>query len=116
VVVALAARGRRRVTPFDVPAGVRGVRLEAELRSVCPFNGHADTSTIEVLIEPAGRSVEIESFRAYLAQYAEQPISHEHIAVRICDDVATAVAPKRVEVRDTFVRDGLTLAVRAEWP
>ena len=98
-------------TPFE-PGEAVTIKVAVPLESVCPFDGQQDHSLLEVEYVPAGVCLELESFRRYVAGFADERLSHEEIVRAVYRLLRRVVLrPVRLVVRDTFARDGLTLTV-----
>ncbi len=69
-----------------------------ELIALCPATGYPDLYTIDIRYVPGEVLVELKSLKFYLMQYLHIPISHEHLASKILEDLTTAIAPKRIGV------------------
>jgi 7-cyano-7-deazaguanine reductase len=93
------------------------VRLEVpEFNCICPKTGLPDFATITIEYVPDRRCVELRSLKLYITAYRNVGIFHEHAVNRLLDDLAAALAPRRLEVRGIFgVRGGITTTVEARW-
>ena len=97
--------------------GVSLVELESdELVAVCPITGQADMYVATIEFEPVELCLESKSLKLYLASFRNEGVFCEALAVRIRDDVATALelGPERVTV--TLVqkaRGGITITATA---
>lgn len=97
-------------SPFSGEQAVT-VTFETPVESVCPFDGQRDTSTLIVAYTPNAACLELASFGVYVAELADQAISHEDIARMVWADLFAVLAPQSLSVRDTFVRGETTLSV-----
>lgn len=85
-----------------------------EYTSVCPMTGLPDTGTITIIYVPDKTIVELKSLKYYLLQYRNVGIFYENIVNRILDDLAGALAPKKMTVTGEFAaRGGITSRVEA---
>jgi 7-cyano-7-deazaguanine reductase len=97
--------------------GVALVELESdELAAVCPITGQADLYVATIEFEPDRLCLESKSLKLYLGSFRNEGVFCEALAVRIRDDVATALdlGPERVSV--TLVqkaRGGTTITATA---
>ena len=97
--------------------GVALVELESdELVAVCPITGQADMYVATIEFEPDRLCLESKSLKLYLGSFRNEGVFCEALAVRIRDDVATALelGPERVNV--TLVqkaRGGITITATA---
>ena len=97
--------------------GVSLVELESdELVAVCPITGQADMYVATIEFEPDKLCVESKSLKLYLASFRNEGVFCEALAVKIRDDIATALelGPERVSV--TLVqkaRGGITITATA---
>jgi len=61
--------------------------------------------------------VELKSLKLYLWSYRDEGAFHEDVTNRILDDVAAAVAPRRITVHtEWLVRGGIHTTVTASAP
>lgn len=87
-----------------------------EFTSVCPKTGQPDFGTLTVRYVPAGRCLELKSWKLYLQQYRNVGIFYENVTNTILDDLVAALAPRRLEVVALFTpRGGITTKVTAEY-
>ena len=97
--------------------GVARIELESdELVAVCPITGQPDMYVATIEAEPDRLCLESKSLKLYLASFRNEGVFCEALAVRIRDDVATALelGPERVTV--TLVqkpRGGITITATA---
>ena len=93
--------------------GVAGVELTSdELVAVCPITGQPDFYTASIEYRPDALCLESKSLKLYLATYRNEGVFCEALAVRIRDDVASALElpPDRVTVAVTQkARGGITI-------
>jgi len=98
---------------FDV-AGVAEVRIDAAVRSICPFDLEVDESRLTVIYRPNGRCVEVAGLDDYLDGFAGREISHEELVVEVRVALTDVLSPCWLVVEDTSVyRERVTLTVRA---
>jgi len=97
--------------------GVSLVELESdELVAVCPITGQADMYVATIEFEPEALCLESKSLKLYLASFRNEGVFCEALAVRIRDDVATALELGRERVSVTLVqkaRGGITITATA---
>lgn len=105
---------------FPNPEPGRGyeiVHTHHEFTSLCPLTGHPDFATLSVRYVPDRVCVELKSLKLYLHGYRAQGVFYEALVNRILDDLAAAMAPRRIEVRGEFRgRGGITSVVTARQP
>jgi len=89
------------------------VRIEtSEFTCVCPITGQPDFGTLVVEYVPDQLCVELKSLKLFLWTFREEGHFHEDVTNRICNDLVTALDPRRIEVRGVFnVRGGLQTTV-----
>ena len=109
----------RDLATFDNPAE-RGYLISfncPEFTCLCPLTGQPDFATINVVYVPDKLCVELKSFKLYIWSYRDEGAFHEAVTNRILDDLVAAIAPRRAEIRATFmVRGGITTTVVARHP
>ncbi len=97
--------------------GVSLVELESdELVAVCPITGQADMYVATIEFEPEALCLESKSLKLYLASFRNEGVFCEALAVRIRDDVATALelGQERVSVTlEQKARGGITITATA---
>jgi 7-cyano-7-deazaguanine reductase len=105
------------IETFPNPAPGREYWVEhsaPEFTSVCPKTGQPDFGTIVVRYVPDRLCVELKSLKLYLSSFRDQGIFYEAVVNRILDDLVSACAPRRMEVRGEFrVRGGISSVVTA---
>ena len=93
--------------------GVEQVELTSdELTSVCPITGQPDLYRVTIACRPDALCLESKSLKLYLNAFRNDGVFCEALAVRIRDDVATALelAPGRVTVTlEQKARGGITI-------
>jgi len=93
--------------------GVEQVELTSdELTSVCPITGQPDLYRVTIACRPDALCLESKSLKLYLNAFRNDGVFCEELAVRIRDDVATALelAPGRVTVTlEQKARGGITI-------
>lgn len=83
-----------------------------ELTALCPMTGLQDLYTLEITLEPNHFVPELKSLKFYLMAYRDLPISHEHLASKIYEDLDRVLAPGVLEINlDTAVRGGIKTIV-----
>jgi 7-cyano-7-deazaguanine reductase len=87
-----------------------------EFTSMCPKTGQPDFGTITITYVADRRCVELKSLKLYLQAYRTQGIFYEAVVNVILDDLAAALAPRRLEVVGEFnVRGGISSTVTATY-
>lgn len=83
-----------------------------ELIGLCPVTFLPDIYKIKIRFVPKEKIPELKSLKYYFLDYAELPISHEHLASRIYDQFKAQVDPKLLRViLDVAVRGGIKTTV-----
>jgi 7-cyano-7-deazaguanine reductase len=97
--------------------GVTHVELASdELTAVCPITGQPDLYVATIEFEPGSLCLESKSLKLYLARFRNEGAFCEALAVRIRNDVATALElePDRVQVTlEQKARGGITITATA---
>ena len=97
--------------------GVSHVEMTSdELTAVCPITGQPDLYVASIEYEPGPLCLESKSLKLYLAGFRNEGAFCEALAVRIRDDVATALEldPDRVQVTlEQKARGGITITATA---
>ena len=97
--------------------GVSHVEMTSdELTAVCPITGQPDLYMATIEYEPGPLCLESKSLKLYLAGFRNEGAFCEALAVRIRDDVATALEldPDRVQVTlEQKARGGITITATA---
>jgi NADPH-dependent 7-cyano-7-deazaguanine reductase QueF len=81
------------------PTNRTSIQLAGRLTCLCPVNGKRDYATVEVSYHPTASVVELESFAAYLASFANEQIGHEAVTEAIRDEIAEETLPDDLTVR-----------------
>jgi 7-cyano-7-deazaguanine reductase len=101
---------------FENP-GVATVEMRSdELTAVCPITGQPDLYVVTISYRPAGLCLESKSLKLYLSSFRNEGAFCEALAVRIRDDVATALELPAGEVTVTLeqkARGGITITASA---
>ena len=109
----------RKLVTFANPSPGRDylIRHECpEYTALCPVTGQPDFGTIVVLYTPNKKCVELKSLKLYLWAFRDEGHFFEAVTNRICDDLARALAPRRLTVVGRFnVRGGITSTVVAKY-
>jgi 7-cyano-7-deazaguanine reductase len=93
---------RDYVIQFDCP----------EFTCLCPITGQPDFATIQIEYVPDKLCVELKSLKLYLWSFRDEGAFHEAVTNRICDDIVSAIGPRRITVTGRFaVRGGITTNV-----
>lgn len=67
-----------------------------ELIGLCPATGFPDIYTLTIKFVPKKLIPELKSFKMYLMQYLNLPISHEHLADKIYKDFEDKMKPRQL--------------------
>ena len=87
-----------------------------EFTSLCPMTGQPDFGTIVVRYVPAGRCIELRSFKYYLFSYRDRGIFYEDVVNAVLDDIVAAVKPKRATVvAEMNARGGISARMTATY-
>lgn len=98
--------GRNYVITFEHP----------EFTSLCPMTGQPDFGTIRVRYAPGEKCVESKAFKLYMAAFRNHGSFMESLTNKICDDLVSVLAPRRMTVEGLFnVRGGTRISVRVEY-
>jgi 7-cyano-7-deazaguanine reductase len=96
--------------------GVADVEMVGdELTAVCPITGQPDLYRISIGYRPVSLCLESKSVKLYLNSFRNEGVFCEALAVRIRDDVASALAlpPEAVSVElEQKARGGITITAR----
>jgi 7-cyano-7-deazaguanine reductase len=83
-----------------------------EFTCLCPRTGQPDFATVDIRYVPDRLCVELKSLKLYLWSFRDEGHFHEAVTNRILDDLATALAPRRITVTgDFYVRGGIHTVV-----
>jgi 7-cyano-7-deazaguanine reductase len=97
--------------------GVRQVEMTSdELVAVCPITSQPDFYTAAIEYEPDALCLESKSLKLYLAQFRNDGVFCEALAVKIRDDVAGALELPQDKVRVRLTqkpRGGITITATA---
>ena len=97
--------------------GVRELELTSdELTAVCPITGQPDFYTATIAFRPGAHCLESKSLKIYLSRFRDEGAFCEALAVRIRDDVATALDLPAADVTVTLrqkARGGITIVAVA---
>jgi 7-cyano-7-deazaguanine reductase len=100
---------------FENPGVVRVEMTSDELVAVCPITNQPDMYVATIAYEPAGLCLESKSLKLYLASFRNEGAFCEALAVRIRDDVASALelGAERVTVTlEQKARGGITIVAQ----
>ena len=96
--------------------GVAEVEMAGdELTAVCPITGQPDLYRIKIAYRPVSLCLESKSVKLYLNSFRNEGVFCEALAVRVRDDVASALAlpPDAVRVElEQKARGGITITAR----
>ena len=97
--------------------GVEHVEMTSdELTAVCPLTGQPDLYAVTIEYRPGDRCLESKSLKLYLARFRNEGVFCEALAVRIRDDVASALGLENDAVAVTLeqkARGGITITATA---
>ena len=79
------------IETFPNPGVARVELTSDELVAMCPITGQPDMYVVTIEYQPAGLCIESKSLKLYLAGFRNEGAFCEALAVRIRDDVATAL-------------------------
>lgn len=83
-----------------------------EFTSVCPKTGQPDFGIITLSYIAKRKCVELKSLKFYLQSFRNEGIFYENVVNRICEDLASVLKPKWLEVKGEFsVRGGISSTV-----
>ena len=117
--VALGHAGSERYAGLETfpNPGVAVVQMTSdELVAVCPITGQPDFYTAAIEYRPEQLCLESKSLKLYLATYRNEGVFCEALAVKIRDDVATALELPAENVRVALTqkaRGGITITATA---
>jgi 7-cyano-7-deazaguanine reductase len=93
--------------------GVTSVEMRSdELTAVCPITGQPDLYVVTISYRPKELCLESKSLKLYLARFRDEGAFCEALAVRIRDDVATALELSAADVTvalEQKARGGITI-------
>jgi 7-cyano-7-deazaguanine reductase len=101
---------------FPNPGVVHVEMTSDELTAICPVTGQPDLYVATIAFEPGPLCLESKSLKLYLARFRNEGAFCEALAVRIRDDVASALelGPEKVEVTlEQKARGGITISATA---
>jgi 7-cyano-7-deazaguanine reductase len=78
------------------------------------MTGQPDFATVRIEFVPDESILELKSLKLYLWSFRDEGAFHEDVTNRILDDLVSAIAPRRMTVRTTWLpRGGITTEVTA---
>src|ERR687883_1168839 len=101
---------------FPNPGVTRVEMTSDELTAVCPITGQPDLYRATIEFEPDALCLESKSLKLYLMAFRNEGCFGEALAVRIRDDVASALELEPARVTVTLVqkpRGGITITATA---
>jgi len=101
---------------FPNPGVTRVEMTSDELTAMCPVTGQPDLYRATIDYQPGALCLESKSLKLYLMSFRNEGVFGEALAVRIRDDVATALELEPASVRVTLVqkpRGGITITATA---
>ena len=97
--------------------GVASVELASdELTALCPITGQPDLYRLTIVYRPETLCLESKSLKLYLMRFRNEGCFCEALAVRIRDEIASALelVPERVAIAlEQKARGGITITARA---
>jgi len=121
-----------KVFPFSPESDIRDDFLETidfkgeekitistdEFNAVCPFSGLPDFGELVIVYCPAGKIIELKSFKYYLTSFRNVGIYQEAAVEKIYQDMENALAPEKLYICLTYrTRGGLdTIVEKGEMP
>ena len=116
----MTTRPARNLETFPNPNPERDyeIRFECpEFTCLCPMTGQPDFAVVRIEYVPDRLCVELKSLKLYLWSYRNEGAFHEAVTNRIADDIALALAPRRLTVTGAFnVRGGIRTEVVVRHP
>jgi 7-cyano-7-deazaguanine reductase len=108
-------RRKLEVFPNHHPGRRYTVTLSTrEFTCRCPATGQPDFAVLTIAYIPGKWILESKSLKLYLWSYRDEGVFHEHVVNTICDDLAKALDPQRIEVTGVFnARGGIGITVVA---
>jgi 7-cyano-7-deazaguanine reductase len=107
------------LSTFPNPAPRRDSVIEHthhEFTSMCPITGHPDFGSVTVRYVAAKSCVELKSLKLYFHAFRNEGIFFEAVTNKICDDLGSLLAPRRLTVvTDWKGRGGVNSVITAEW-
>jgi 7-cyano-7-deazaguanine reductase len=97
---------------FPNPGIARVELVSDELTALCPITNQPDFYTATIEYEPDRLCLESKSLKIYLSRFRDEGAFCEALAVRIRDEVATALELERTAVHVTLrqkARGGITI-------
>ena len=73
-----------------------------EFTCKCPFSGYPDFAVIRLIYQPFEKVIELKSLKLYINSYRDIKISHEKVANKILDDIASVCSPKWMQITADF--------------
>jgi 7-cyano-7-deazaguanine reductase len=111
----MTTRPSRSFDTFPNPKPERDYTIQfdcPEFTCLCPMTGQPDFATILIEYVPDKLCVELKSLKLYLWSYRNEGAFHEAVTNQIFDDLAAAIAPRKMTVTGKFwVRGGITTNV-----
>jgi 7-cyano-7-deazaguanine reductase len=101
---------------FPNPGATRVELVGDELTAICPLTHQPDLYRLAIDYRPRTLCLETRSLKLYLQRFRNEEHFCEALAVRIRDDVATALELARDQVRvrlEQKARGGITIAAEA---
>lgn len=116
----MSTQPSKTLETFPNPKPERNYEIEfecPEFTCLCPLTGQPDFATIHIHYVPDQRCVELKSLKLYLWSYRNEGAFHEAVTNQMLDDLVTAVAPRQMTIKASFlVRGGITTHVVASFP
>ncbi|MDB5812604.1 MAG: 7-cyano-7-deazaguanine reductase [Betaproteobacteria bacterium] len=107
----------KHLETFPNPQPRRDYRIHMEIPEftcLCPQTGQPDFATLTLDYVPDRKCVELKSLKLYIWSFRNEGAFHEAVTNRILDDLATATAPRYMQLTARFyVRGGIFTTVVA---
>ena len=90
--------------------------VQPEFTSLCPKTGQPDFGTVVIEYVPEKLCVELKSLKFYLQAFRNQGIFYEAVTNRICDELVSVLAPRRLKIETRWTpRGGMNSTVVVEY-
>lgn len=90
--------------------------VQPEFTSQCPVTGQPDFGEVTIEYTPDKLCVELKSLKFYLQAFRNEGIFYEAVTNRICDELASALAPRWLKITTTWrPRGGMHSIIAAEY-
>lgn len=113
------AKPRIDLETFPNPAPGRDyliTHVQPEFTSLCPKTGQPDFGTVVIEYVPEKLCVELKSLKFYLQAFRNQGIFYEAVTNRICDELVSVLAPRRLKIETRWTpRGGMNSTIVVEY-